>query len=276
MLIPVSCNTKHGDIRKNPEAPRAGETDSYTLVYNYAAYLSGTKSISAEEAIPFISDIISLGYYTEARYCIDNLKRNGIHSFDLLALRGLCLQHELQPELALRDLEAALRGDPGNEKIRILMNNLKREFSGLEEPDPNASFFQKGVSFIEQQNYDSALYYMNKASKKEDNPEYDIYRERLEQITEGDRMILSTPGNYKAYIFKSQGLAALRLFSEAQSTLDKGLNACPENLNLILAKALVWVQQGQRETAELYLFEQEQQGIVIDPAVKQKILQPQN
>ncbi|MDX2432969.1 MAG: hypothetical protein QNK35_18665 [Bacteroides sp.] len=255
---------------------KASETDSYTVAYTYATYLSTTKRISPEEAIPMLSELIAMGYPTAARYCINNLEKNGIHSFDLLALRGLCFQHELQPDMASTDLEAALKGDPGNEKIQILINNLRKQSTEAEDMPLHEALFRKGMTSLQNQDYDSAFYYLKKAGQIENRPEYVAYITRLENIIEGEQIIKSTPDNYKAYMQKSQGLSAMQLFREAQITLDGGLIACPDNLNLILAKALVWVQEGETENARLYLWEQEQRGIAIDPVVKQKILQAKN
>jgi hypothetical protein len=47
-------------------------------------------------------------------------------------------------------------------------------------------------------------------------------------------------------------------------------------MNLILAKALVWVQAGQKDRAERYLLELEQRGLTIDPALKNRILNQEN
>lgn len=276
LLLPLSCRENQRNLKKNPEALKTGDADPYTVAYTYAVYLSTTKKIQAEEAIPLINDLISMGYPTEARYVINNLKSNGIHSYDLLALRGLCYMHELQLEKAGVDLEAALKGDPGNEKILILMNNFRKQSTEADELPPFEILIQSGMEHLQKLDYDSALYFFNAAMRMENRSEYAPLISRLENIIEGGEMILSAPGNYKAYMLKSQGLSALKLYEEAQKTLDAGLVACPENLNLILAKALVWVQEGESETARLYLWEQEQQGIVIDPGVKQNILQTQN
>ena len=89
-------------------------------------------------------------------------------------------------------------------------------------------------------------------------------------------MIVDNPGSISGYVRKSQGLASMGMFEIAQENLDNGLVNNPGNLNLILAKALVWVQAGQREMAEQYLWEQEQKGIAIDPAVKRQIFQQHN
>jgi len=276
LLIFCSCEDNHEEIKKELKQLRDSDTDRYTVVYTYATYLSTTKSIKPEEAIPLISDLISMGHPTAARYCIDNLDRNGIHSFDLLALRGLCYQHELQPGLARADLEVALKGDPGNEKIRTLMVMLRKQSGEAENLAHHEVLFRQGMASLQQQQYDSALYFLRQAQEMEDRPEYSNFITRTENIIEGERMIQASPGSYKAYMLKSQGLSALKLFEEAQRTLDGGLITCPDNLNLILAKALVWAQEGEGEMAKQYLWEQEQRGINIDPNIKKQILQEQN
>ena len=276
LLIFCSCEDNHEEIKKELKQLRDSDTDRYTVVYTYATYLSTTKSIKPEEAIPLISDLISMDHPTAARYCIDNLERNGIHSFDLLALRGLCYQHELQPGLARADLEVALKGDPGNEKIRTLMVMLRKQSGEAENLAHHEVLFRQGMASLQQQQYDSALYFLRQAQEMEDRPEYSNFITRTENIIEGERMIQASPGSYKAYMLKSQGLSALKLFEEAQRTLDGGLITCPDNLNLILAKALVWAQEGEGEMAKQYLWEQEQRGINIDPNIKKQILQEQN
>ena len=276
LLIFCSCEDNHEEIKKELKQLRDSDTDRYTVVYTYATYLSTTKSIKPEEAIPLISDLISMGHPTAARYCIDNLDRNGIHSFDLLALRGLCYQHELQPGLARADLEVALKGDPGNEKIRTLMVMLRKQSGEAEDLAHHEVLFRQGMASLQQQQYDSALNFIRQAQEMEDRPEYSNFITRTENIIEGERMIQASPGSYKAYMLKSQGLSALKLFEEAQRTLDGGLITCPDNLNLILAKALVWAQEGEGEMAKQYLWEQEQRGINIDPNIKKQILQEQN
>ena len=85
-------------------------------------------------------------------------------------------------------------------------------------------------------------------------------------------MIDENPGSYKGYIQMSQGLASMKLYNQAQRTLTNGLERNPDNLNLILAKALVWVQAGQQETAIRYLGELEKNGLIIDQEVKRQIL----
>ncbi len=255
---------------------KSGETDRYALAYAYATYLSATRSIEPGEAIPMISDLISMGFPTEARYCIDNLKRNGIQSYDLLALRGLCYQHELQPELAVMDLESAMKGDPGNEKIRILLNNARSGQSPGKDHPMQEALFLKGLDCLQREQFDSALYFISETQGMEKQVQYQRYVEQITKVVAGEKLIASDPSDFRGYMQKSQGLSGVNLFDLAQKALDSGLEVNPDNLNLILAKALVWVQAGDRETARQYLWEQEQRGISIDPAIKQQILQPQN
>ena len=92
---------------------------------------------------------------------------------------------------------------------------------------------------------------------------------------EGEKLITARPASFNGYLQKSQGQASLEQYDLAQQTLTSGLEKNPDNLNLILAKALVWVQAGQEETARQYLEELERQGLVIDPALKQRIFQHQ-
>ncbi len=276
MLLLVSCTQNHADIMKEFKRLKESKADPYTLAYSYASYLSTSTQIKPEEAIPLINELISMAYPTAARYCIDNLERNGIRSFDLLALHGLCYQHELQPLLAGADLEAALKGDPGNEKIMTLLNNLRRQSPDASDLPMHEALFRQGLACIQQQEYDSALHFIKKAIDLGNQPEYEPFIARIENVIEGEKMIFFNPLNHKGYLVKSHGLAAMKEFGAAQITLDGGLIACPGNVNLILAKALVWVQGGNTETARQYLLEQEQQGIAIDPSVKQRILQPQN
>jgi len=276
LTLLLSCGHSHDEVKKELEQLKSVENDDFTIAYNYATYLSRSKNISPTEAIPLINELISMGYPTAARYCIDNLERNGIHSADLLALHGLCYQHELQPGLARADLEAALKSDPGNKKIITLLNNPGTKGAGEPELPIHVTLFRKGIVFIQTAQYDSALFYMDKAGTAGEKLQHKHYVTQLERVLEGDKTIKLTPGNYRGYMLKSQGLAAIKAYDQAQGVLDGGLTANPGNLNLILAKALVWVQEGKNETAQQYLWEQEQQGIVIDPAVKQKILKPQN
>lgn len=277
-FLPIffSCQHGHDEIKKDLDQLKAEEKKGYTVAYNYSTYLSTSKSISPEEAIPMISELISMGYPTAARYCIDNLERNGIHSADLLALRGLCYQHELQPQLAGADLESALKSDPANEKIRTLLNNLRKETHGGEAPPDQSVLFKQGLELIRSEDYVSALEYMHKAAEAGSNPQPGQYVSRLEKVLEGEDLIKAHPLQPRGYMQMSQALAAMKQYEQAREIIDGGLKAIPDNLNLILARALVWVQEGKSETARQYLWEQEQRGIVIDPAVKQKILQPQN
>ena len=123
--------------------------------------------------------------------------------------------------------------------------------------------------------YDSALYFMTFARSSENLEEYGRYISKIDKVVEGEKLIVANPVSFSGYMQKSQGLASMGMFDIAQKTLDKGLVNIPDNLNLILAKALVWVQAGQRETAVQYLWEQEQRGIAIDPSLKEKIIQNQ-
>ena len=270
----LSCGSNHDDKLNKFQQLKASGADSYKIAYNYSIYLSTSTSITPEEAIPLINELISLGYPAAARYCIDNMERNGIHSPDLLALHGLCYQRELQPVLAEADYNEALRRDPGNAKIITLMNNLLNASEGIR--GQHDILFQKGLNALHQGHYDSAYQQISRARELTDMPEYSPYITQLERIRTGESMIAENPDQVQGYILKSQGLTALRMFGEAQLTLDSGLQVNEDNLKLILAKALVWVQEGQIQTASQYLWEQEQDGLVIDPDVKQRILQPQN
>jgi hypothetical protein len=303
LVVLLSCQNSDDRVLKRLDRLRSEETDRHNIVYAYAAYLSTTRTITPEKAIPLINEMISFGYPTEARYSIDNLERNGIHSCDLLALHGLCYQHELQPGLALADFEKALAGDPGNGKIRLLLDNAK----GAESPGSQAekmlevagvmmaqkqydasdsvlnailalesashrAAYLKGLIRLQKEQYDSALYFMKLANSIEDREEYRHHMAMVSRVLEGEKLISGDPLSFSGYLQKSQGLASMGMFIRAQGTLDRGLEKNPDQQSLILAKALVWVQAGQQETARQYLWEQEQRGIVIDPALKQKIL----
>jgi tetratricopeptide (TPR) repeat protein len=137
------------------------------------------------------------------------------------------------------------------------------------------ALFLKGVNRLHAEQYDSALYFMQYARSCKNLEKYSQYISWTGQVVDGDRMIRDHPGSYTGYIQKSRMLASMKMFDQAQSTLDRGLEVIPENMNLILAKALVWVQEGRVETARNYLLELEMEGLKIDPALKQQILQGQ-
>jgi len=268
LFIFQACQSKHESIIKKFDQLRSEESENYSIVYAYSTYLSTTRSIEVEEALPMILEMISYHSHTEARYCIDNLKRNGIHSWDLLALRGLCYYNELQPGLALIDLEKAIAGDPDNEKIKTLLDQVFQT-----DNQSHRTLYNEGLILLQREQYDSALYYMKSAAKSKNLDEYGPYIVWIEKIVEGDKMITADAESFTGYMQKSQGLASMGLFDASQRTLTEGLEKIPDNLNLILAKALVWVQAGQKETATQYLQELENRGVVIDPALKQQILQ---
>ena len=269
----LSCQNNHMDIRKQFAQFKSEETEHYRIAYAYATYLSTSRSIEAEEAASLILELISLGYYTEARYCVDNLLRNGIHSWDLIALRGLCYFNELQPGLARRDLERAQTGDPDNAKIKTLLDQINGNTNPVAEV---SDLLLSAESLIVQKHYtasDSALYFMTFAKSLENLEEYGQYKDWIEKVLGGEDIIATHPTSFAGYIQKSKGLASMSLFDAAQRTLTRGLEKIPDNTNLILAKALVWVQAGQKETARQYLKELEQRGMTIDPSLKQQILQ---
>lgn len=281
MSIMLSCQHRHEDLKKQFDQLKSSNTEPYKIAYAYATYLSTNNSIEPEEAVPMVLDLISLGYYTEARYCVDNLLENGIHSWDLLALRGLCYFNELHPEMAMADLENAHLGDPDNDKIKTLLNQVQgntEDGSLLEESNGmsgHQAYYKKGISMLLNEHYDSALYFMKLAVNLEKQQEYENYIIRIPKVIKAQKMIAENPGSFNGYIQMSQGLASMNLYKQAQRTLTEGLEKNPDNLNLILAKALVWVQAGQQETAIQYLAELEKNGLIIDPQVKQQILQIQ-
>ena len=307
LFILISCQDSQKKIKKELDQLQAEETDRYSVVVAYATYLSTTHSIEAGDAIPMINKMISLGYPAEARYSINNLKRNGIHSYDLLALRGLCYSNELQDGLAVLDLEKAHAGDPGNAKIKSLLDQVKgnkgpgvpleelldragamiaqKQYDASESAldvilkqdnvNHRALYFKGKIRLLREQ-YDSALYFITFARSSENLEEYSLYISRIGKVVEGEKLIVTDPGSISGYVQKSQGLASMGMFDIAKENLDMGLVNNPGNLNLILAKALVWVQADDAETAQQYLWEQEQSGIAIDPGIKQQILQKQN
>lgn len=276
--------------------------EEFNIVYTVASYLSTATDIKADEAAELVLDLISYGNYTEARYCIDNLKRNGIHSYDLLALHGLCYFNEMHPELALVEIEEAHSGDPGNAKIKTLFDQVnnngpeiptadeliasavdlisQRQYAEsdhlldqvlqLEQANHQALYY-KGLIRVHREDYDSALYFLTFAKSSEPLEQYSSFIQWTQMVKTGDSIIRTNPGSYQGYMQKSQGLASMELFELAQVTLNLGLQKNPNNLNLILAKALVWVQSGQTERAKKYLFELEQQGLAIDPSLKERI-----
>lgn len=304
-LVFLSCQRDHGAFLKHIERLKDGNAEQYKLVYAYSIYLSTSTKIGPDQAIPLVLELISLGKYTEARYCIDNLERNGIFSDDMLALRGLCYFNELQPELALSDVEKAYAGDPVNEKIQALLDQIRGEtlpapgpeelmdhaVKLLEDNQPEASetflntilagdqthhraLYYKGFIRLLREEYDSALHFMTFARSAEPLEEYLLMVDGITRILEADEQIGDYPESYNGYLRKSQALASLGLFSQAQQVLSAGLDLIPGNRNLMLARALVWVQAGERETAIRYLDELEKTGMVIDPSLRQSILQP--
>ena len=270
LLLILSCQNNHEKIKKQFEELKSADSEQYQIAYAYATYLSTTPSIDAEEAIPMILELISYDYHTEARYCVDNLMRNGIQSWDLLALRGLCYFNELQPGLAMIDLQRARKGDPENPKIIALLNQVK----GSEKPVYTVGeLLVRTETMIVEEQYDSALFYMNLVLQIEKKDEYETYMAGIGKVLDAEKLIAANPGSYAGYLQKSQGLASMKKFNAAQLTLNAGLEKNPDNLNLVLAKALVWVQSGQPETASQYIEELEKLGMTIDPALKQQILQ---
>ncbi len=306
-LLLTGCGTDPKELMEQFDRLEEEPENTYGLIYATAAWLSTTGSVDPEEAIPLLNRMIALGYPAEARYSIDNLEANGIRSADLTALRGLCYQNELQPGLALAEYRKALEMDPDNEKIRTLIRNvhesanteaetedlLARASSLLEQQRYDASermldrilqqdelshraLFMKGLIRLQNSSYDSAAYFMEFARSIEKLPEYEEYFGRIALVQEGEEMIVRNPATFRGYLQKSQGLAAMELYDEAHRQLDRGLQVLPGNVNLILAKALVWMQAGKPENARQYLWEQEQRGVKIDPALKERVLQTQN
>lgn len=283
---------------------REEESDPYSKVYVYAAYLSTSKEVEVEEAIPLINEMISYGYPMEARYSINNLMNHGIRSWDLLALRGLCYLNEHHPELARIDLENALNGDPGNRKIEVLLDQAEggrdkeqilkgmldeamvqvseKEFNAADsmlsvvlimDPMSDQALFTKALIRIASEKYDSALYYLSFANSIEKSEVYQEYINRMERAVEGGNQIRTQPDSFRGYLIQSEALSGIGQYDQAQEVLDRGLARQPDHLNLILAKALVWVQSGERETARQYLREQQERGVPIDPEVISQILQ---
>jgi tetratricopeptide (TPR) repeat protein len=304
LLILCSCRDAQQEMKREIERIRSQQEDPYTLVYAYAAYLSNASNIEPDEAISMVSEMIASGYPTEARYAINNLMNNGVTSHDLLALRGLCYAREFQQELALQDLEKAMEGDPGNEKIEVLLDQVKggersaqilggmtdRAFQLLSlqkyveadsalntilelEDTWHRALYLKALIRVHEEQYDSALFYLAYANSLSGNDQYEPSISRVNQLIEGEKEITAHPGSFNGYLAKSQAFSFLGMYEDAQETLDRGLSANPDHLNLILAKALVWVQEGKQETARQYLREQEQRGVRIDPGVKQQVLQ---
>lgn len=267
LVFLMSCQSRHEKIMEQFDQLRSGDSEKYPIVYAYSTYLSTATDIEEEDVIPMLLELISYDAHTEARYCIDNLKANGIFSWDLLALRGLCYYNELHPELAMIDLEKAIAGDPGNGKIKALLKQVRGR--------DHESLYMNGLDRLQEEQYDSALHLINLAIEMEKRKEYETSVVWIEKVLEAEKLIEASPASYTGYLQKSQGLASLGLFKQAQKTLTGGLEKNPDNLNLILAKALVWVQAGQQETARKYLEDLEQQGLNIDPALKQRILQTQ-
>lgn len=302
-----SCTPGHEAMLKEFEMLKEKNQEIYPLIFAYATYLGTSESILPKEALPLVLEMISHTYYTEARYSIDNLERKGIHSPDLLALRGLCYFNELQPDLALSDLKLALKRDPDNAKIKGVLATIQggsspAGSSGQEAIHPileaaalikageygraegmlnavldtnntqHEALFYKGLIRLQHANYDSAQHYFAFAASSEGRDSYREYARRCRQVMEAERTIASNPGNYAAYLAKGQHLSAMGLVEQAQRSLDEGLEANPGNMNLILAKALAWVQAGQPERARTYLDDLERRGLQIDPALRQQIL----
>ena len=301
----LSCQPGEKRLQRELDRARSPEMDPYAKVYAYAAYLSTAKEVAPEEAIGMINEMIASGYPMEARYSINNLMDRGISSYDLLALRGLCYLHEAHPELARRDLQEALQGDPGNRKIELLLDQAEggtnREWmlqrmwdtsmerfsagdvpaadsilSTILETDPlyHRALFSKGLIRIRTAAYDSAFYYLSFAGSIEESEEYGRYIALTGRLLEGDSLTRSNPDSFRGYLIQSEALAGMGFHEQAHRVLDEGLGHQPDHLNLILAKALVWVQSGETETARQYLREQQERGIAIDPRVVNQILQP--
>ncbi len=303
-LILLSCQNGEERLRGDVDRARLEESDPYSKVYVYAAYLSTSREVEAAEAIPLINEMISAGYPLEARYSINNLMNHGISSWDLLALRGLCYLNESHPDLARIDLENALKGDPGNRKIEMLLDqaeggrNRERILKGMldeamtlisdkqsdaadsmlnvvlhMDPLSDQALFTKALIRIESEKYDSALYYLSFANSIENSELYERYINRMNRAVEGSNLIRTDPDSFRGYLILSEALSGIGEFGQAQRVLDRGLVRQPDHLNLILAKALVWVQSGARETARQYLREQQERGVPIDPEVVNQIMQ---
>ncbi len=306
-LVLAGCRTGEEAAARQFKKLKEEDADSYSLVYHYAVYLSTAGKVETGFAISLLNEMIAHGYPTEARYCIENMDRNGIRSGDLLAIRGLCYQHEMQYDLAMTDFRAALAMDPDDPRIRELILNLKvirglelTEEEALERAgelmdrgrldeselllkallekrgDHHEASYLLGQVKLGKAQYDSAYHYMLRANEAGDRPGYSEYLAHLRYILEGEALIGSNPHTFSGYLQESRGLAAIGFFDRAQQVLDGGLALNPDNVNLILAKALVWVQADERETAEQYLLEQENRGIRIDPRLRQQVFPNQN
>ncbi len=173
ILLSMGCQMNQEQAARHFEKLKEDEnTGRFQLVYAYAGYLSSTKNIEIDFALSLLTEMMKLGYYTEARYCIDNLRGNGILSNELLYLHGVCYLNEMQYGLGIADLEEALKAEPDSRKIKQQLidaraldesNQRKRMLDQRikEHPEDPALYLDRAKSLFELNKYDLSIHEIN-------------------------------------------------------------------------------------------------------------------
>ncbi|MGW8315764.1 MAG: hypothetical protein ACWGNV_09210, partial [Bacteroidales bacterium] len=178
-LLQLSCAREEKGLRRDVDRVMEEESDPYTKVYVYAAYLSTSEEVEPEEAIPLINEMIAYGYPLEARYSINNLMNHGISSWDLLALRGLCYLNESHPELARIDLENALKGDPENRNIELLLDQAE---GGRKKERIMKGMLDEAMTRISEKEFDTADSMLNVVLHMDPTSDQALYTKALIRI----------------------------------------------------------------------------------------------
>ncbi len=127
LLLPVTaCNRDQKSREKITELRNGKNAADYAVRLGEMSYLTGKKP-DRNFSMPLLNDLISEGYFTEARYAIDHLTRIYGPDADLFYLEAVCFRNQHEYILAEGAIGKALGIDNTNTTYRTEEQNIADE-----------------------------------------------------------------------------------------------------------------------------------------------------
>jgi len=222
-----------------------------------------------KQALTFIGEALKLensnGLFEMEKSNIveEQRKWNEIDSLNTLVGKhesnyGLRLERS-QKLLGMREFEAAIFD--ADTVLRADSTNLQARFV-------------KGISFLLDGKYDKALPEFEILVARTTAPDYEdytFYYGIAQRLVDNADQLKKNPLSPAPYINVARALARISEYTNALITLDKGLSKIPDNNNLLYAKALVFLQKGDKNAARDLVYILEGKGVNVDPAVKKAV-----
>jgi tetratricopeptide (TPR) repeat protein len=174
-ILFFSCDAENTSRKKIASMERADQNQKYQVGMACMQYISGHGEDLAY-AKTLVKKLIEIGFFAEAIYAVELLLEKFHADPELFYLRGVAYRNQHQYDLALTDLNYALKLQPKNNTFSAGLRNTKEELVTWNEiqslnetlttsPDSFDILFQRAEKFLAIRQYDAVLYDLGAISK---------------------------------------------------------------------------------------------------------------